>query len=81
MVTVEPASLIFSVFTESAPPSFSLLQRPNPTPEGGDDYSKFGAPGSADIYCHCASTDGPLGSWSRGVPSAWFIIFISGAAC
>ncbi|BBG97068.1 hypothetical protein Prudu_006077 [Prunus dulcis] len=39
---------------------------------GGDDYAEFGAPGSADICCHCqhllhcASTDGPLGSWSRG---------------
>ncbi|BBG93573.1 hypothetical protein Prudu_001631 [Prunus dulcis] len=36
----------------------------------GDDYIEFGAPGSADICCHCASTDGPLGSWSHGVPGA-----------
>ncbi|KAI5349276.1 hypothetical protein L3X38_002163 [Prunus dulcis] len=32
-VTVEPAAAISSVFTESAPPSFSLLRRPNRTPE------------------------------------------------
>ncbi|KAI5338234.1 hypothetical protein L3X38_017505 [Prunus dulcis] len=32
-VTVEPAAAISSVFTESAPQSFSLLRRPNPTPE------------------------------------------------
>ncbi|KAI5337852.1 hypothetical protein L3X38_017123 [Prunus dulcis] len=32
-VTVEPAAAISSVFTESAPPSFSLLRRLNPTPE------------------------------------------------
>ncbi|KAI5323775.1 hypothetical protein L3X38_032847 [Prunus dulcis] len=35
-VTVEPAAVISSVFTESAPPSFSLLQRPNSTPEMSD---------------------------------------------
>ncbi|BBH05126.1 hypothetical protein Prudu_016430 [Prunus dulcis] len=35
---------------------------------GCDDYTEFGAPGSADICCHCANTDGPLGSWSRRVP-------------
>ncbi|KAI5334201.1 hypothetical protein L3X38_024334 [Prunus dulcis] len=35
-VTVEPAAIIFSIFTESAPPSFSLLRRPNPTPEMSD---------------------------------------------
>ncbi|KAI5343983.1 hypothetical protein L3X38_011860 [Prunus dulcis] len=35
-VTVEPAAAISSVFTESAPPSFSLLRRPNPTPEMSD---------------------------------------------
>ncbi|KAI5343128.1 hypothetical protein L3X38_011004 [Prunus dulcis] len=74
-VIVEPAALISLVFTESMPPSFSLLRRPNPTPEGGDDYVEFGAPGSTDICCHCAcicchcaSTDRPLGSWSRKVP-------------
>ncbi|KAI5317947.1 hypothetical protein L3X38_037654 [Prunus dulcis] len=50
--TVEPAAAISSVFTESAPPSFSLLRRPIPTPEGGDDHAEFGAPDSADICCH-----------------------------
>ncbi|KAI5343118.1 hypothetical protein L3X38_010994 [Prunus dulcis] len=111
-VIVEPAALISLVFTESTPPSFSLLRRPNPTPEGsgfetlsfgrflnfnsghfwpffegGDDYVEFGAPGSTDICCHCdcicchcVSTDRPLGSWSRKVPGACFISFISGTA-
>ncbi|KAI5318190.1 hypothetical protein L3X38_037898 [Prunus dulcis] len=49
--------------------------------KGGDDYTEFGAPDSAGIGHHSASTDGPLGSWSRGVPGACFIGFISGAAC
>ncbi|KAI5313806.1 hypothetical protein L3X38_042982 [Prunus dulcis] len=35
-VTVKPAAIISSVFTESAPPSFSLLRQPNPTPEMSD---------------------------------------------
>ncbi|KAI5334956.1 hypothetical protein L3X38_025089 [Prunus dulcis] len=35
-VTVEPVAAISLVFTESAPPSFSLLRRPNPTPEMSD---------------------------------------------
>ncbi|KAI5312351.1 hypothetical protein L3X38_041524 [Prunus dulcis] len=35
-VTVEPAAAISSVFTESVPPSFSLLPRPIPTPEMSD---------------------------------------------
>ncbi|KAI5327203.1 hypothetical protein L3X38_026599 [Prunus dulcis] len=35
-VTVEPVAAISLVFTESAPPSFSLLWRPNPTPEISD---------------------------------------------
>ncbi|KAI5322898.1 hypothetical protein L3X38_031970 [Prunus dulcis] len=35
-VTVTPAATISSVFTESAPPSFSLLRRPNLTPEMSD---------------------------------------------
>ncbi|KAI5350584.1 hypothetical protein L3X38_003475 [Prunus dulcis] len=36
VVTVELASVISSVFSESAPPSFSLLRRPNSTPEMSD---------------------------------------------
>ncbi|KAI5343994.1 hypothetical protein L3X38_011871 [Prunus dulcis] len=35
-VIVEPAALISSVFTDCAPPSFSLLRRPNPTLEMSD---------------------------------------------
>ncbi|KAI5313041.1 hypothetical protein L3X38_042215 [Prunus dulcis] len=82
-VTVEPAALISSVFTKSAPSSFSLLRRPNPTPEMSDLIRRRRAVTTclADICCHCASTDGPLGSWSHRVPGACFISFISGAAC
>ncbi|KAI5313781.1 hypothetical protein L3X38_042957 [Prunus dulcis] len=41
-ITIEPAAIISSIFTESAPLSFSLVWRPNPTPEMSDLIRRHG---------------------------------------